>query len=72
MLGDNYSDYEEQKKWNKRTRIKYNFYTLNKNPKYAEILLRLRYELINFFSMHPFSIPWKHQKTVRFSDVFRG
>ena len=25
MLGDNYSDYEEQKKWNKRTRIKYNF-----------------------------------------------
>ena len=22
--------------------------------------------------MHPFSIPWKHQKAVRFSDVFRG
>ena len=22
--------------------------------------------------MHPFSSPWKHQKTVRFSDVFRG
>ena len=22
--------------------------------------------------MHPFSTPWKHQKTVRFSDVFRG
>ena len=21
--------------------------------------------------MHPFSNPWKHQKTVRFSDVFR-
>ena len=21
--------------------------------------------------MHPFSTPWKHQKTVRFSDVFR-
>ena len=24
------------------------------------------------FPMHPFSIPWKYQKTVRFSDVFRG
>ena len=22
--------------------------------------------------MHPFSTPWKHQKTLRFSDVFRG
>ena len=22
--------------------------------------------------MHPFSSPWKHQKTVRFSDIFRG
>ena len=22
--------------------------------------------------MHPFSTPWKHKKTVRFSDVFRG
>ena len=22
--------------------------------------------------MHPFSTPWKHQKTVRFSDVFWG
>ena len=22
--------------------------------------------------MHPFSIPWKNQKTLRFSDVFRG
>ena len=21
--------------------------------------------------MHPFSVPWKHQKTLRFSDVFR-
>ena len=21
--------------------------------------------------MHPFPTPWKHQKTVRFSDVFR-
>ena len=22
--------------------------------------------------MHPFSTPWKHQKILRFSDVFRG
>ena len=22
--------------------------------------------------MHPFSTPWKHQKTERFSDIFRG
>ena len=22
--------------------------------------------------MHPFSTPWKHQKTLRFSNVFRG
>ena len=25
-----------------------------------------------FFLMHPLSTPWKHQKTVRFSDVFKG
>ena len=24
------------------------------------------------FPMHPFSTPWKYQKTLRFSDVFRG
>ena len=24
------------------------------------------------FPMHPFSTPWKHQKTLTFSDVFRG
>ena len=22
--------------------------------------------------MHPFSTPWKHQKTLRFFDVFQG
>ena len=27
--------------------------------------------LNHFFPMHPFSIPCKHQKTVRLSDVFR-
>ena len=28
--------------------------------------------LTRLFPMHPFSTPWKHQKTVRFSDIFRG
>ena len=28
--------------------------------------------LTHSFPMHPFSSPWKHQKTVRFSEVFRG
>ena len=28
--------------------------------------------LTHLFPMHPFSTRWKHQKTVRFSDVFRG
>ena len=27
--------------------------------------------LTHSFPMHPFSTPWKHQKTLRFSDVFR-
>ena len=28
--------------------------------------------LIHLFPMHLFSTPWKHQKTLRFSDVFKG
>ena len=28
--------------------------------------------LTHLFPMHPFSAPWKHQKTWRFSDVFKG
>ena len=28
--------------------------------------------LTHSLPMHPFSTPWKHQKTERFSDVFRG
>ena len=28
--------------------------------------------LTHAFPMHPFSAPWKHQKTVRFSDVISG
>ena len=30
------------------------------------------YSLTQSFPMHPFFTPWKHQKTVRFSDVFKG
>ena len=29
------------------------------------------FSLTHSFPMHLFSTPWKHQKTVRFSDVFR-
>ena len=29
-------------------------------------------QLTHSFPMHPFSTPWKHQKTVRFFDVFSG
>ena len=28
--------------------------------------------LTHLFPMHPFSTSWKHQKNLRFSDVFRG
>ena len=28
--------------------------------------------LTHLFPMHPSSTPWKHKKTLRFSDVFRG
>ena len=28
--------------------------------------------LSDMFSMHPFSTPWKHKKTLRFSDVLGG
>ena len=31
-----------------------------------------RKKLTHLFPMHPLSTPWKHQKTFRFSDVFRG
>ena len=32
----------------------------------------LSFFLTHFFPMHLFSTPWKHQKTLRFSDFFRG
>ena len=31
----------------------------------------LKFTLTHLFPMHPFPIPWKNQKTVKFSDVFR-
>ena len=31
-----------------------------------------KYKLTHLFPMHPLSAPWKHQETLRFSDVFRG
>ena len=40
----------------------YTFASHSRNP---EVLLT------HSFPMHPFSTPWKHQKIVRFSDVFR-
>ena len=35
------------------------------------MLKAAEYYLTHSFLMHPFSTPWKHQKTVTFSDVFR-
>ena len=34
-----------------------------------ELLFSLKVLLTHLFPMHPFPIPWKHQKTVRFSKV---
>ena len=31
-----------------------------------------RNHINHFFPMHPYSSPWKHQKTLQFSDIFRG
>ena len=41
--------------------------TFNNNWRNKKIYL-----LTHFSPIHPFSAPWKHQKTVRFCDVFRG
>ena len=40
--------------------------------KFSNINRDLENSLTHSFRMHPFSTPWKHQKTLRFSDVFRG
>ena len=34
-----------------------------------ELLFSLKVLLTHLFPMHPFPIPWKHQKTIRFSKV---
>ena len=39
---------------------------------FFHIICRGTLILTHLFPMHPFSNLWKHQKTVRFSDVFRG
>ena len=38
----------------------------------SNFLKWVRVSLTYSFPMHTFSTPWKHQKTVRFSEVFRG
>ena len=48
--------------WKKLFKEDFNFLTL----KVKDIILT------HSFPMHPFSTPWKHPKTVRFSDVFKG
>ena len=35
-------------------------------------VILIKNELTHSFPMHPFFAPWKHQKTVRFSDFFRA
>ena len=44
----------------------------NLYPYYHKDFLVLQKHLTHLFPMNPFSTPWKHQKTVRFSDVFWG
>ena len=37
-----------------------------------EVMKLTRQSKLWLFPMHPFFTPWKHQKTVKFSDVFRA
>ena len=46
-----------------------NIWKFKKGP---YITISLPNSLTHLFPMHPFSTAWKHQKTLRFSDVFRG
>ena len=39
---------------------------------FATLYWRRTWNLTHLFPIHLFSTPWKHQKTVRFSDVFGG
>ena len=43
---------------------------IDKERSEAEFFFAL--QSTHLFPMHPFSIIWKHQKILRFSDVFRG
>ena len=45
---------------------------LNSNPYLYADGTSLFPQLTYLFPMHPFSTPWKHKKTLQFSDVFRG
>ena len=42
---------------------------ITKNTDKISCVLKL---LTHLFPMNPFSTTWKHQKTLQFSDVFRG
>ena len=50
------------------------YFPLLKKFWYENFLQRLveQNQLTHSFPMQPFLTPWKHQKTVRFSDIFRG
>ena len=48
---------------------------LKKNTRFPSLTnntKKLYFVLTHLFPMHPFTTPWKHQKTVKFSDVFMG
>ena len=56
-------------------------FLLYRNKKQTVLLTRYKYShqkrfqitrLTHSFLIQPFSTPWKHQKTLRFSDIFRG
>ena len=62
----------------KRPRKKYSRRRIQNSVKQVKIVngfqsltILLKAPLTHLFPMHPFSTPWKHQKTVRFFDVFR-
>ena len=40
--------------------------------KYTALHKKLKKSLTHLFAVYPFSTHWKHQETLRFSDVFRG
>ena len=60
----------EKKKVSHSNRIKCRFFR-SKSFIFFESFFQFPALLNHVFPMHPFSTPWKYQKTVRFSDVFR-